>query len=515
MSDAIRLGADRDEDILRVDGLSKSFNGVQVLSDVTFSIRPGEVHGLIGQNGSGKSTLIKILSGYHAPDPGGAVWVRGDRLRLPLDPGEPRRHGMAFVHQDLGLAGTMSVMDNIRVGWYGTSFPWRISWRNERALVKAMLHRFDLVEVRPETPVSRLTPVNRAMVAIVRAVEQLRRTEHGLLVLDEPTASLPRDGVDVLVRAVREVAASMKVGVLFVSHRLDEVLAMTDRVSVLRDGRLVASHSTRRVTEQELISSMLGRSIDDLYPEPGAAVGDVALSARNLTGQVVRSIDLDLRRGEVLGLTGLLGMGQEEIPYLLFGAQPEASGELIVGGHELNVRGLTPRKAMAAAIALLPADRQREGALGAASVAENVSLPSIGEFFRAWRLDRRREMSRVSDLLRLFGVNPPDPRRSFSTLSGGNQQKALIAKWFQLKPDVLLLHEPTQGVDVGARTQIFSHIQEAASLGCAVLLASTEYDDLAHLCDRVIVFRNGAIAATLSRPALSLSRILAACYATG
>jgi ribose transport system ATP-binding protein len=306
----------------------------------------------------------------------------------------------------------------------------------------------------------------------------------------------------------------MKVGVLFVSHRLDEVRAITDRVSILRDGRLVQTSATNEISERELISAMLGRSLDDLYPDADSDVGDVVLRVRGLSSPSIRPIDLELRRGEVLGLTGLLGMGQEKLPYLLFGAEPATGGSLQIKERTIDVRELSPSVAIAQGFSLLPADRNRESSVGVASVAENVSLPRIRDFFRGWRLDRRAERRRVAALLRDFEVRPADPGRLFRTLSGGNQQKALLAKWFQTQPRVLLLHEPTQGVDVGARSQIFSQIREASRLGCSVVIASTEYEDLAHVCDRVLVFRDGAVRATLSGDSLSSARIVSACYVT-
>jgi ribose transport system ATP-binding protein len=497
--------------VLAARGISKTFGGRTVLADADIDVLPGEVLGLLGQNGSGKSTFIKILSGYHPPDAGGELWINGEPISLPLAPGDPPGLGMAFVHQDLGLAEPMTVLENIRAGGsYETRFGWRIPWRREQQRARALLERFD-VRVSPNALVSELRDVDRAMVAILRALEPLQGARTGVLVLDEPTAYLPRDGVDRLFAAVREITA-MGLGVIFVSHRLDEVQAITDRVTILRDGRVAAAAATEALSERQLIEHILGRTLDELYPEPHDVGGEVVLSARGISGRVVRAFDLDMRQGEVVGLTGLLGMGQEEILYLLFGAQRAVGGTITIAGTTLPAQRMTPREAIASRIALLPGNRLRDGGTRLASVAENVTLPTVGRHFRGGRLRRGAEVRSVHHLLERFAVTPPDPARMFGTLSGGNQQKALLAKWFETRPAVLLAHEPTQGVDIGAKRQIFELIRDAAQGGQSILIASTEYEDLAHICDRVVVFRDGAAIASLSGAELTSDRIVEQCF---
>jgi ribose transport system ATP-binding protein len=471
------------------------------------------VHGLLGQNGSRKSTLIKILAGYHAPDAGGTLAVRGERVELPLRPADPRRLGLAFVHQDLALVDTATVLENLRVGRYETRAGWRIPWRRERQAVRAALARFGL-GISPDASVASLREVDRAMVAILRALEQLRVVERGVLVLDEPTAYLPRDGVERLFAAVREIAG-MGFAVLFVTHRLEEVTAITDRVSVLRDGALVACEPTASLDEAALIERILGFSLDDLYPEPHHARGDVVLRASGVSGSLVRDFSFELRRGEILGITGLLGMGWEQVPYLLFGAEPALGGELEILGRRLDLGRLAPREAMAAGIALLPANRLRDGSAPLATVTENMTLATLPRYYRNGLLRRRAEQSTVYRLMGHFDVRPREPGRSLSTLSGGNQQKVLIAKWFATHPRVFLMHEPTQGVDVGARRQIFSHIRTAVEDGMPVVLASSEYEDLANLCDRVIVFRHGRPVSELAGETLTHARIVEQCFRRG
>ena len=507
------MSAPASQTVLSARGVSKTFSGRTVLRDLDIDISPGEVHGLLGQNGSGKSTFIKILAGFHAPDDGASLEIAGRPVPLPLDPGQPHLLGLSFVHQDLGLVPEMTVLENLRIRSFQTGVAWRIQWRRERRYVRVALDRFGLEHVSPRAEIGTLRDVERAMIAIVRALEQLEGQTGGLLVLDEPTAYLPRDGVDRLFDAVRTVAAAGH-GVLFVTHRLEEVRALTDRVTILRDGAHVETADTSSLTERDLIERILGRSLGELYPSAHHMRGELALSVDGLSGSVVRSLSLQLRRGEIVGLTGLLGMGQEQVPHLLFGSQRASAGRLELGQRRLDVMRMSPRRAIGEGIALLPANRLREGAAQAATVTENVTLPTLPAYFSRGLLNHRRERRNVAAMMREFQVVPPEPRRVFAKLSGGNQQKALLAKWFATRPRIFLLHEPTQGVDIGAKQQIFAQIRDVAEAGGAVIIASVEYEDLAHLCDRVLVFRDGEVVAELSGADLTEHRIVEQCFAS-
>jgi ribose transport system ATP-binding protein len=486
--------------------LAKTFASRRVLADVDLQVTAGEVHGLLGQNGSGKSTLIKILSGYHAPDPGGSLTIAGRPVSLPLRPGEALQHGLGFVHQDLGLSMPMTVLENLRVGRYETKAFGRVPWASERRRVKATLAEFD-VDISPDTKVEDLREVERAIVAILRALDQLSDVSEGVLVLDEPTAYLPRDGVEHLLASVRRVTAR-GFGVLFVTHRLDEVFAATDRVTVLRNGAHVATVATNSLDESELIELIIGRALDELYPAAHHAAGEVALVVEGLTGpSLPEPFSLTAREGEIVGLTGLVGMGYERPLYLIAGADEAEAGSVAVGSRTAPARRLTPGDALGLGIALLPANRLRYGAAGEATVRENVTLPTLSRYFRGGRLRRREESSESAELIERFAVVPPKPEISFAKLSGGNQQKALLGKWFATGPTVLLLHEPSQGVDVGARQQLFGRIRELADAGTSVVMASAEYGELAQVCDRVLVFRDGRVVSELRGDDLTEDRI--------
>jgi len=493
-----------DSPVIRAAGLTKSFGGQTVLESVDLVVKRGEVHGLLGQNGSGKSTLVKILSGYHEPD-SGTLEVNGQSLDFPLRPGASRLAGMAFVHQDLGLAPDMTIIENLRAGRFSSGFGWRIDWRSERREASRLLNRYG-IDARPDDFVSSLREVDRALLAIIRALEDLGHAEHGLLVLDEATAYLPQDGVERLFESVRSIASG-GTGVLLVTHRLEEVRAITDQVTVLRDGRRVDTAATSSMDDRQLVAMILGFSLDDLYPEPIETQGDVVFEAGEVSGGTVKGFNVRIHAGEIVGVTGLLGMGWEEIPYLLFGAVPAYSGWCAVRGKRRELTEQDPRRAMASGLALLPADRLRDGALGEATVRENATLATLGEYFTSGILRAGREQARVSALVHDFDVRPPEPERAFATLSGGNQQKVLAAKWFETRPTVLLLHDPIRGVDVGARAQIFRVLQDAAASGTAILMATSEYEDLVHLCDRVFVFRRGTVVSELHGARLTLERL--------
>jgi ribose transport system ATP-binding protein len=481
-----------DGPLLEIRGLEKAFGATRALRPTDLDVRAGEIHSLVGQNGSGKSTLIKLLSGFHEPD-GGAVTVRGR---------------LSFQHQDLALAEGLTVLENLRLGRYETTWYGRLPWRRERRVVREMLAGVGLERLDPDTPLRDVPQAERALIGFARALHDVR--EHGgVLVLDEPTVALPSAAVQRLFAAVRAVVAA-GAGVLFVSHRLEEVLGLSDRISVLRDGRLVATLAASEATDTHLVELMLGRELGELYPAPPPAHGEEVLSVRALRGRAVDGLDLAVGRGEIVGLTGLVGMGQDEVPYLLFGADRRSAGELWIGGRRWDA--WTPEGLRRAGIVLLPADRRRRSGSPAATVMENVSLPVLGQFARGGRVRRAAELAAVRELLVRFDVRPADPGRPLGQLSGGNQQKALLAKWLQTRPRVLLLHDPTQGVDIGSRQQIFRIIREVAEEGVAVVVASAEHEDLAHMCHRVVVMRRGRPVAAPSGSELSSERIVEHCY---
>ncbi|MGH7037788.1 MAG: sugar ABC transporter ATP-binding protein [Stellaceae bacterium] len=494
---------------LEVRALSKTFGGQRALREVDFTVRAGEVHGLLGQNGSGKSTLIKVLAGFHRPDPGASLRIYGEPAPLPVPPGGFRRYGLSFVHQNLGLVLTLTVLENLLITRLATSERWHIDWRQEARAARATFARYEL-DIDPLATLSRLSSVERALVAIVRAVEEAGHG-HAVLVLDEPTPFLPRRDVERLFALIRRLAAG-EAAVVFVSHDIDEVLEITDRVTVLRDGQVAGTLVTAQSSREEVVRMIVGRDLEasgERQPPPETAP---AVRLRGLVGGQVSGVSLDLRTGEVVGLTGLLGSGYEQVPYLVYGALKAEAGELDLGGRQLSLPQIDPAAAMEAGMALVPGDRATAGGVGALSIADNMLLPVLSRRFHSWLLRRGQMVETARELGQNFGVVPNRPELPLSALSGGNQQKVILAKWLQLGPRLLLLDEPTQGVDVGARRTIFRAIRDAAERGTAVLCASSDAEQLADICDRVLVLSRGSITAEVAPPDLDKHAIVSACY---
>ena len=507
--------------LLEIVELSKSFGTTRALDRVRLEVLPGRVHGLVGENGSGKSTLVKILAGYHDPDAGGRILIAGKDVTHSLSAGGSRALGLRFVHQDLGIIGGLSVTENLFADRFvGEPKAW-LRWRTEHAKASELLASFG-VRVNPRRTMRELPAAVQAMVAIVRAAEGLRsssgeRAGHGILVLDEATASLPlaaRDQLQSVVRTVVELGHA----VLFVSHFPDEVLEWADRVTVLRDGRVVANRDTHGMTEDELVELIIGRKMEP-RPQtslpPLAAASTPSMTATGVHGQEIEELAFTLRPGEVLGLTGLVGSGFDEVIRILGGAGVTCGGEATLHGRRLDLGTLSPATAHKAGISLVPQDRQKSGVAPVLTVLENISL-SILDRHRglAGRIRHRRLREEVYRLLENYGVRPADPDLEVGSLSGGNQQKVLIAKAMASTPKVLLLDEPTQGVDVGARADILRKLREVARSGTAVICATTDASQLEELCDRVIVLRRGRLSAELTGEAINEDRIVEETYSS-
>lgn len=478
---------------LHIDGVAKSFHGRTVLHPFELRIAPGEIHALLGQNGSGKSTLIKVLSGFHQPDSGGTVLVAGQ----PLPPGSAEsahRLGLRFVHQDLGLVDASSIVDNLL---FGHGFPTRFGTVRAAAARRrcaAALHAVGL-DLDPGVPVAALTPAQRTGVAVARAMfasdERAR-----VLVLDEPTATLPAEEVDHLHGTLRR-AAGQGVAILYVTHFLDEVYRLADAVSVLRDGYLVTTSAVEEIERPKLVHHLVGGELEGVRrearrPAPGHGASFVV---RDLRAGRIRGVDLGAASGEILGVYGLTGSGRESLLAAVFGATTRESGHVLLAGREIRP---SPGGSIAAGIGYLPPDRKVSGGCLALPAAENLTLPSLRTFWARGWLSKRGESAEVRDWFGRLQVRPGDGiRLPLSSFSGGNQQKVLLGKWLRLEPKVLLLDEPTQGVDVGAKAELHRQILKAAESGAVVVVSSTDVEELATLCDRVLVMRDGVVAEDL------------------
>jgi ribose transport system ATP-binding protein len=478
---------------LEVSHISKTFGSARVLQDVSLTVHAGEVRALVGENGSGKSTLVKILAGNYIPDNGAHISVGGQPVRVH-QPGTSDEAGLRFVHQSLGVIDALSATENLGLGLGYSKRARPVHWsRRHRAAREVMRQLGYDIDVRK--PLSKLAASERAAVAIARAVSP-HHSRARLLVLDEPTATLPAaeaQGLFALVRRLR----SDGVAVLFISHHINEVFDIADSVSVLRGGSLVATRSIDEIDEPALIELMLGRSIERSIPVTSASTAPAVLQAADVSAGSLRELSLEIRTGEIVGVAGITGSGREAVAPALYGARSR-SGRVDVAGK--TVRSGRPDLSIAAGMGYIPADRDMHASFPDHDVAENISIARLGDFVRATIVRRRAEGTAAAQWIETLDIRPREPRYPLQKLSGGNMQKVILARWLRLKPRVLLLDEPTQGVDIGAREQIYRMIDTAAQDGCAVLVCSTDHEELARLASRVLVMISGRVQAELAQP---------------
>ena len=528
--------SDENSRVLEVRNISKTFGATRALRHVDFHIDAGEVFAVLGQNGSGKSTLVKILSGFHEPDPEGEIFFDGEPMPVPLPAGLARERGLGFVYQDLGLVPGMTVLENLtiaaRSASRGAGNLRPIGWRREQRAARQVLQRYGL-NLDPSMRVFELPLIDRALLAIARAAEELQdfraRTgqSRSLLVLDEPTVFLSGNELTFLFNLIRIVTAN-GASVMFISHDLEAVRAIADRFVVLRDGAVAGTGTVADTTEDEMIDMIVGSARERfersaLHTAEAAAASGAPpdqrirdtelLAVEGLAGGTVRELSFRVNEGEIIGLAGVTGSGTEDAPYLLFGgtadgtARPSA-GKVRIGGREYRARDLTSAQAISAGLALVPANRPRDGAVANLSVADNIFMLVYGSYFSRGLMSRRAMMSAARDRAGLYDIRPPDPSRLVSQLSGGNQQKTVLAKWMESRPRILLLHEPTQGVDVGARTEIRALVKDAClDRGMGVVWVGTDFEELAEMCDQVLVLGGGRVVKSIRGDELTKSAI--------
>jgi ribose transport system ATP-binding protein len=518
---------------LELSSVSKTFGATKALQDVSLTVERGEVLALLGENGCGKSTLVKVMAGVYDPEPGARMFVDGREVPLPLEAGASRDLGLSFVHQDLGLARPLTVLENLLGGVAERSGSrLRIQWRAEARKARAMLRSYG-VDVDPLAVVNHLPPVEQALVAIARAAEELKQYRErtgatsSVLVLDEPTVFLPEEEVQFLFDLIRTIVAS-GASVVFISHDLPAVREIADRVTVLRDGKLAATARMSDVSDAEIVELIVGPAIAKLDAfghghAPGAHEATepprtfdrspgVGLHVTGLRGGQVRGLDLHVAPGEVVGLAGLLGSGAEEVPYLLFGARQATGGELTLDGTTVPVTRQQPATAVGMGLALIPADRRRDAIAPAVSVAENMMLLVVRRFASRGWLRNGRLRGAADARAEALDVRPRRTDLPVGTLSGGNAQKVVVGKWLEIGPRVLLLHEPTQGVDIAARAEIYRVVKRATEDGMSVLWVSSDFDELAAVCDRVVVVSGGTAGAEIPLQDISPEAITSGVY---
>lgn len=512
-----------------IGNLSKTFSGQRALVDVSFDIQHREIHALVGENGSGKSTLIKILAGFHLPDPGGRVLVDGKPLHFG-SAADGRRKGLRFVHQDLGLIGELTAAENVGLVAGFTTKASRIDRRAQRDRAERLLARIG-VDADVERPVRELRAVERSAIAIARAIDD-DSGEISLLVLDEPTSALPPTECEALFSILRKVREN-GVSILYVSHRLDEILSLASQVTVLRDGRCQGTIPTAGVDRGRLARLIVGEELD--LTEPAGGTGTLAgqagrtepaggtepepvgeqyvLELRDLRYPPFSGIDFRVGRGEVLGIAGLSGSGRELLAGAVCGAISGAVS-LDIAGQRVDADPMTPELARQLGIALILPNRHPSAAIPNFTVSENITLGWVSDFAQAGRIDKSRERAAAREWIERLDIRPPDPDRLYGLLSGGNQQKVLMAKWFGLEPRVVFMEDPTSGVDIGARSAIYDLVRRYAQTGTGFVICSSDIEDLVSVCDRVLALVDGLIVEELRGAAISESEVLRAISAS-
>lgn len=497
-----------EEAVLRVVNLSKSYQGNQALDRVSFEVARGTIHALLGGNGSGKSTTVKILAGVVSADEGVLVIDGQEQDARTHTPASARELGLHFVHQQDSTFATLTVAENLAIGRGFESGPsGRIHWRETYRRAADVLERFE-IDADPRAELGSLRAATQMMVAIARALQDQEGRADGVLVLDEPTASLPKREVEVLLDALRRYAAAGQ-SILYISHRLEEVVRIADRATVLRNGRLAANLSAADFDYQSLVVAILGSELakqeshGSFRRDPG--------SETVLCVQQPEGLGLKLKAGEVVGIAGLLGSGRSRVLRQMFGVLPRDGTAVIVGGREIPPED--PMAAMAAGIIYVPEDRIRDAAFTDLDVTANLSIATLREEAKLGVINGLRERRTARDVVREFGIKSSSERALLSQLSGGNQQKVIVARWLQRKPRVLLFDEPTQGVDVGARAEIHRLIRKATDAGAVALVVSSDFDELAATCDRAVIVEDGTVVAELPGDELTEHALTTLAYA--
>jgi ABC-type sugar transport system ATPase subunit len=489
--------------LVALERISKAFPGVKALDEVSFEVLPGEVHVLMGENGAGKSTLMKILSGAYQPD-SGTIYIDGQPTAI-ADPLHANRLGIAMIYQELTLLDNLDVGRNVMLGQEPTRGA-LVDWRALYAEAAAILHDLGL-DIDPRAPLDSLNMGERQMVEIARAARRASR----VIVMDEPTSSLTKSEEETLFALIERLKAR-GLGIIYISHRMDEVFRVADRITVLRDGRHIETRPASAFTRQELIALMVGREIDTDVGRAGGAVGRVVLEARGLKlGRRVRDVSLSLRAGEVVGLAGLVGAGRTETAEMLFGAVRPDAGTILLDGEP--VRFKSPADAIRAGIAYVPDDRKGAGLVLMLPVSTNMILAALERIANAGVLSIKAIGETVSAWMQRLNIRAASPKINIELLSGGNQQKVVLAKWLSRQPRILILNEPTRGIDVGAKAEVHALIRETAAQGVAVLMISSELPEILSVSDRIVVMAAGRVTGEMPACEATEERVLALAFA--
>lgn len=494
-----------DEALLRMEHISKAYPGVQAVGNVTLEVARGEIHALVGENGAGKSTLMKVLTGVVVPD-AGTIHLRGEPVEIAT-PSDAKEAGISMIHQELALISALNVGQNIFLGREprGT-LPGTIDWSALYTAAESQLAQLGL-EVEPATPLAALSIAEQQMVEIAKALS----LDADLIVMDEPTSALTERETDTLFDVMRSLR-EQGVSIIFITHRLEEVFEIADRVTVLRDGQWVDTVPVAAVTPDDVVAMMVGRELGDMYPKTEAEAGDVVLRVDGLRREgVLHDIGFELRRGEIIGMAGLVGAGRTDLARVLFGIDPIDSGSIWVSGERVTID--SPQRAIELGMGFVPEDRKEQGLFLRLALRFNVAVSQLDRLSSATFLDFPDMNQVAQDAVQRLDIRTPSIKQRVENLSGGNQQKTVIARWLMLEPKILILDEPTRGIDVGAKREIHMLMDRLAHEGVAILMISSELPEVLGVSDRVLVMREGRITAELPRAEATQDAIMRA--ATG
>lgn len=490
-----------DDILLRATDITKSYAGVQALKSASFELCSGEVHALIGENGAGKSTLIKIITGAVEAD-GGTLELERQAI-TNNSPRVAKDLGIAAIYQQPALFPELTVAENIALGLEQSGFFGRVDWRKRKTRAKELLEQIG-AKIDPETEAGELSMPQQQLVEIARALGANAK----VLILDEPTASLAEEDTQNLFRVINNLR-ERSVGMIYISHRLEELPVIADRVTVLRDGRTIDTRLMSEVNRQELIQLMVGRELSAVFPKKEVELGEVVFEIRRLscfeTG--VSDVSFSVRAGEIVGFAGLVGAGRTDLARTIFGLAPSDEGEILLRGEQIKINN--PAQAIERSIAFLPEDRRRHGVVLDLPIAANITLASLDKLSNFGAMNFKREKEIAADYTRRLGIKTPSIFATASTLSGGNQQKVALSRWLVTKPSVLILDEPTQGIDVGAKSEIHALMTELAAQGVAILMISSELPEILGMSDRIVVMQHGKVAGILERTEATQEKVLA------
>jgi len=475
--------------VLELEDIVKTFPGVRALDGVSFSVMPGEVHALMGENGAGKSTLMKVLGGIHQPD-GGAIRMGGEQVVM-AGPLEAKARGVMFIHQELSLATELSVAENVYLGELPRKRFGRVDWATLRDRTDAILKKLR-VGFDARTRVGDLSIANQQMVEIARALT----VDAKAVIFDEPTASLTDAEKVVLFDVIADLKAS-GVGIIYISHRMEEIFRITDRITVLRDGQYQGTVATAEMTEESVTQMMIGRKLDLSRNVASHALGDVALAVRGLScGALYRDVSFEVRRGEIVGFYGLVGAGRTEIAETLFGLRDPSAGQILLDGEAVRIR--SPADAIARGISLVPEDRKGQGLVLGMNCRDNMTLPQVDDLTAGPFMAEGAEVAIFDQYRDRLDIRTPNWKQRVGNLSGGNQQKIVIGKWLSMHPSVLIVDEPTRGIDVGSKSEIHKLLRELAAQGYAVMVISSEMPEVLHVSDRIVAMYSGRVMRTFT-----------------